>query len=262
MIYSLQISKKLLTRWLPPKDKDQRIILIDLEPDIVKDNDLHLDLNVAVHPIRLNLRKIGGLVQYFIGSSAVLVRVEAENGKIKNYSPEQTINVKYNNSITRKRNSTFKVAPEGSLKYGTVEGSIKGIETSFEAGKDSVFSTSYSGEERRLTVLNTGNELEWELLMPRGEKVISDFFTGNIYLFAVCSWSDPLPAKGKIYVRSTKTTFFDENRQPLGKFNSLMMEITLFEEQISKKLKRKKDKSLSLSESSTIEFDFTFKNKE
>lgn len=246
MPYKLQISKTVLMRWLSSEIRNQRIALVDLEPDLIDNGDLHLDFNVIFQPIRIERRLIGEYAQYFIGCTAAIIEVEATNGKIEKYTTEHKLDVNYQNSRTRKRNSNFKIAPELQFKSNGSETKMKVVEFGFEAGSESTFSANYTGKERILTAQDMGDAIRWEVVMPRGERVVSDFFSGNLYLFADCSWKS-FPARGKFFAKASRVAFFDQNRSPFGKARSLMMEFILYK------------KGISIKEGTNVDFDFTFK---
>lgn len=248
MTHTLQVSKPLLMRWLNSDVKNQKVILFDLEPDLCNREGLRLDFNVIIKPYRIKRRRIGLHTEYFVGCSSVLIRFDVSEGEIKNHTSNQKLDVNYENSFSRQRHSSFKLIPDITVKKYEAEVKEKVDEVLFEAEAESTFLSSYKGQVRWLTALNIGNTIQWEIIMPEGQKVNNDFFTANLYFFVDSYWKS-LPGKGTITVEATKIGFFDSDHQPLKPLNSLMMEILL------------RRKGILLRETD-ISFDFTFTSQD
>jgi hypothetical protein len=228
MDFTVQVSPAILMRWLPSEALDRSIVLLDFEADVLKPSCLHLDINVVLNYVALRRRVIGASVDYYVGCTGVRVEVEAASGEIADHSSSQTLNVNYQNAVSRKRTSSIKIAPKVTIKADQAANSLELGEVLLEAGHDSTFTASYAGLERLLTATHFGRAIRWEAAMPRGEKVIGDFLSGNLYLFADCCWRIPLK-RGRVSVTPTEVRFFNSERRPVGKMASLVMEYILWQ---------------------------------
>lgn len=194
---------------------------------------LRLRLNVALNGVTIRQKGLlfGGARRKhrYIGCRSVQVEVNATRGRVVDYTPEQPIEVKVQNSTTATRTLKARVAPEFSLSSGETKAEVKVGEAGAEAARESGSSASYANSENVLNPVQLYSSVKWELVQPIGEKVIQHFITGNLNLFADCHWPSG-NAVGKISVVPLDVEYFNSARRPMGVFSRLAMEYHLWKE--------------------------------
>lgn len=86
--------------------------------------------------------------------------------------------------------------------------------------------------------MNQGDVVVWSLSLPRGEKVVRDFVFGNLHLFVECVWPKNIgglrpETSGRVELRPTDIAFFDSDRRPVSKVQSLLMRYLLWSEDVA-----------------------------
>ncbi len=223
---TLHISPPNLLPWLSRKQKENSIILLDLEADSKRSNTLNFHLNIVFNPISI---RRGHLTRadFYIGSTGGEIVVDIANGIITDYTNSQTLNVNYSNTTTRRQTSALCLAPSLQSRENGAEFELKAGSVTFDVNSERTLSASFSGSERFLVAMLMDNTLKWVISLPRGEQVVRDFLIGNLYLHAECAWRGEC-RKGRIAVRPSDVRFFDADRRPLGPKHSLLMQFALW----------------------------------
>jgi hypothetical protein len=211
---------------LTKEQKGTNVVLLDFKADLEDDRTLRLDLNIVFNPLAVRRGKITA-VDYYVGSTGVEVSLDVHEGKVSQYTGEATLEINYSHSTTVKRKSALSLAPGIKTKRGDWEMDAKLGKISHEASDAHDFTAKFTCKERLLAPVHMGNEVKWRLMLPRGGQVISDFLTGNLYLFAKCFWART-PKSGCIMIRPSDVRFFDDQRRPIGRTRSLIMKYVLW----------------------------------
>ena len=222
------IDPPIIIPWLSEYEKDNQVVLVDLQPDELSEYITRLDLNVVFKCIPIK-RNIHLKADYYIGSSGALVEVAVKNGKITDCTPAATIDVNYSNSAKHVRKSSICLKPSpcsASVTYGPILGNI-----SLDREVETAYSASFSSSERVLAPICMYGTVQWMLTMPRGEKIVSDFLYGNLPLFAECSWSKS-PRNGTVMVRPSDISFFDNQKRRVGDLTACAMQYILWRNKI------------------------------
>jgi hypothetical protein len=218
-----------LSPWLSEDDRKRNVVLLDMCPDVPGTNRLRLDLNVIFSPIPVR----HGLTQradYWVAPTTVRVELVTKAATIGDHTEAIPLKATYKNSFSRAQSQTIKLSP--SMQIPTPAGPISASasEFSYQSQKQYTFETSYSGSEFVLTPTSYGDRIRWELVIPRGQKIIRDFLAGNLYLYGECDWTS-LPLDGHIEV-VPDVRFFSPERHPLGQMQSLAMQLILWSKRI------------------------------
>lgn len=228
---SMLIDPPCLIRWMPNKDKKASIILLDMEVDIIGEGRLRFDLNVAFKAIPVH-RGIIQKADYYIGSTGAHIIFETDKGSVFNYTVERDpLKVNHTNTVTRTRNSSASLKPAITNKEGDKEVKLELGEISWSAKVDSVFVSTFSCNERSLNSIYMESAIHWLLNLPRGERVISDYLVGNLWLFAECLWKDTSPS-GDLSVRPSDVRFFNDDKRPLPSYKSIAMLYSMWRQNI------------------------------
>jgi hypothetical protein len=200
-----------LVRWLDEDSRNTSVLMLDIEPDFVDDNKIHLDLNIIFRSIPVT---IGGLQSrdYYVGSTGARVTFKAIGGEVKKYTGPMTLTVDYEKTFTRARQSGVKVSPAVESSQGL---KVNIGDITFQKDAERTFSFKFSSSERSLAPVCMRDSVEWEIALPKGEKAIRDYLFGNIYLFVDSEWSCEHKT-GKIVARPSDILFFDSERRAIG----------------------------------------------
>lgn len=222
----LFISPSNLLPWLSREQKENSVILLDLEADCKNSNSLNLHLNIVFNPLSIRRGQLTR-ADFYIGSTGGEVIVEVENGTVSDYTNSESLTVNYTNTMTRRQTSALCLAPALKSKEGGTEREAEVGNIKFDANVERTHSASFSSSERFLVAMLMNNTLRWVISLPRGEKVVRDFLMGNLYLHVECAWNGDC-RKGRISVRPSDVRFFDSDRRPLGPTRSLLMQFALW----------------------------------
>lgn len=211
-----------LTRWISPDDRDNAIVLMDLEPDVLATGELRLDLRVAFKYIAVRRKKLLSQADFYIGCTSASVQIDIEGEKINAFTPGKALTVNYKEVERRTRTSKAALEPSGEFKSGAGETklSIGGI--SLESGGEAVFESSFAYSERYLEAVNLGSGVIWRLDPPRRKPVVRDFLFCNLHVFVVCTDSSGR-SRGRIHVRPSDLRVYGPDRRPYEKAKSLML---------------------------------------
>ncbi len=227
-MYALLVTPN-LSRWLTDGERDRNVILLDMAPDVPAPNRLRLDLNVIFSPIPVR-RGLIRRVDYWVAPTTVRVELLTKGGTVGDHTEAIPLKATYKNSYSRAQSQTIRMAPSTQIRTPVGSPSISGPEVSYQSQAQHAFETSYSGNEFVLTPTNYGDRIRWELVLPRGEKVIRDFLAGNLYLHGECEWTSP-PMEGHVEV-VPDIAFFSSERRALGQRQSLLMQFVLWRQRI------------------------------
>ncbi|HET7460964.1 MAG TPA: hypothetical protein VFJ82_06940 [Longimicrobium sp.] len=220
-------SPDLRMRNLDATTTQRAIAAFDAEPSFPRPNTLRLSLNVVINAIRIWSGNGVRRKPRFIACKSVDIEVIALKGKIVDRSAPQSVEVAVKNSSSRSGSLQPSIAPEASIETGATKASIK---VGAIAGERKVTTTSeiaYDTTERVLNPIDYTSAVRWELVQPAGEKVISQFITGNLEVFAEATW--PLAyGSGRINVVPVDVDYYNAERHPLGAFRRLAMEYLLW----------------------------------
>jgi hypothetical protein len=200
-----------LIQWLDDELRKTSVLLLDIEPDFIDDNKIHLDLNIIFRSIPVKT----GIVQrrdYYVGSTGARVVFKAIGGEVKNYTGPMTLTVENEQTFKRSRQSGVKISPaiESGKEFKVNIGDI-----TFQKDAERTFTLKFSSSERSLAPLAMHDAVEWEIALPKGEKAIRDYLFGNLYLYVDSEWSGKLK-EGQIEARPSDILFFDSERRAIG----------------------------------------------
>lgn len=222
----IEISPGLITRWMNSPEKNENLILCDIEADNLNDHELRIDLNIVFNPQRIRRKGIVTREDFYIGSTGAEVAIEAKDGRVLAFTESAKIDVNYSNTNTITRKSSIVLAAKGASKDKNSSNAVES-KMSLESGEQRNFVTSFSNSERILSTKDVYDTIEWALDLPRGESAVRDFIHGNLYLFARCHWP-ATPFHGAIKMRLSDIRFFDSKRRELGPRTSLLMWYLMF----------------------------------
>lgn len=223
----LRVEPPLLIPWLSERERQANIMLLDLDADVEADATLRLDLNVVFNPLSVR-RGVVKKVDYYVGSTGAEVSVQATGGAVSEHTQAATLDVNYSNTSKKQRKVGLSLTPVVKAKDGSAEVDATIGSITHEAAQETSVSATFASKERYLAPLRIGDTIKWTITLPRGEKVIRDFLTGNLYLFAKCAWASG-PRSGTISIRPSDVRFFDHDRRPISTIRSLLMWFILWE---------------------------------
>lgn len=219
----LYITPPSLLRW-QPKSQRKEVMFLDLEPDFLGEQTIRLDLNIVFRPIPL---KQGWLekADFYIGSTGARVGFEATGGEVKNYTRGTPLQVDYEKTYKRSRETAVKLSP--GVKIGA-EAKAELGEVTFGKDNESTFTAKFSGSELTLTDTYLGDGVEWEFVPPAGQ-VIHDYLAGNLNLYVEAFWNGDAK-EGKIELRPSDVRFFNSERRLISSkmYKTWLMLYTLF----------------------------------
>ena len=230
----LQVSNNILP-WLTKEERRQNTVLLDFEPDLVDDETLRLYINILFNPIRVRRGWIKR-ADWYVGSTGMLVTVNIHNGKITDYTEPRELTAKYEIINGGTRQSTTSLAPQVNAEISGHHLKAKLFSLEYLAGRDCIFNTSYEGPESLLETTVEGDTVKWEFVIPKGERVISNFLRANLYLTCKCRWNQSTKS-GYIEVRPDDIQFFNPERKPIGLIKSLFMNFSMWHQGV--KIKNK-----------------------
>jgi hypothetical protein len=219
---TIEIDPWNLATWLKADDLRRRILILDLEIDALDERTLHFDLDVAFSQV--SIRR--GLLQpadYYIATKAAEIVFEVDDGSVIDWTKSKLIEVRYENVVKRSRRSEVTLAPKAQIKAGSLEIAVSPGSVKFNGEGETQRTASFSGVEGEITAIRSGNAVRWIIVLPRGEKATRDFRIGNLDFFALCRWQEGAVRRGQITVRPSDLSFFDNDRRPLTKKQSIMM---------------------------------------
>jgi hypothetical protein len=216
-----------LLRWMP-KDKPNRVLFIDLEPDFPDENTLRMELNILFRPIPVKRRRQGQKKDYYVGSTGARITFWIPDGKPKKWFRAARIPVDYEQTYTQFRKAAVKIAPEIEIAEAA---KLRIGEVSFEAGKKYPHTSKFSGSEQDLKDSLLGNGVEWQFVTPeRG--ALRDYAVGNIFLFVESSCASG-KVKGWVTLRPSDVIFFDSKHRRIGSgLKAIGMQFTLWKQGI------------------------------
>ncbi len=220
------VTPPLLTRWLSQRMKQRDVLFLDCEFDALDDERLKLDLDIAFSPIIIR-RGMLERADFYVGSTGAIVEVSAPLGAVRECTPSVAMPVDYSNSVKYVRQSSVEVKPEIEAEDGQVKAKGSLGSARLEAGVERTYTSSYTGAERTLQVVDLGNTVRWIVSLPRGEKVVMDFLAGNLYLYAVLEWHDG-GGQGTIVARPSDIRFFDRDKRPIDRIGTYGMALALW----------------------------------
>jgi hypothetical protein len=226
---TFQIDPQKIIPWLSKKDKDSSLVLLDFKANVasIDDNEsIRIDLDVVFNPKPIR-RGTLQRYDYYVGSTGAEISLTINDGTIDSFTPEVKIDVDYSNTVGENRKSNVSLSPSMEVTQGTSK--VKANIGTFakESAEHSNFSASFKSSERILVPSIIGNTIKWNLNLPRGEKAVSDFLNGNLYLFAQCNWSNN-EKSGIVNLRPSDVLFFDSERRPLSNLQSLLMAFVMW----------------------------------
>jgi hypothetical protein len=200
-----------LIHWLDDEFRKMSVLLLDIEPDFIDDNKIHLDLNIIFRSIPVK----SGTLQcrdYYVGSTGARIIFKAIGGEVKDYTGPMTLTVDHEQTFERSRRSGVNVAPaiEGGKELKAKVGEI-----TFQKDAKRTFTLKFSSSERSLAPVFMHDTVEWEIALPKGEKAIRDYLFGNLYLYVDSEWACERK-EGQVEVRPSDILFFDSERRAIG----------------------------------------------
>ena len=224
MIKYLLIKPAKLCRWMSTKEKLRTLVMFDIEPDLLDERVIRLDINVVFNHIPVR-KGFAQKADFYIGTTGAEIFTEFDEGSIRHFTEQTSFNVNYTNTVKHNRKSSVSIKPDIDTKTDQEKAKVGAGSISLEKGADRTFTSAFTNKERILIPVHMGSLLRWVITLPRGEKAIRDFLLGNIYLFVVCSWdvSGDTFGCGRVGVRPSDVRFFDDERRALSKRKSLLM---------------------------------------
>lgn len=235
MINNILLDPPNIFSWIGQKERDKCIILFDLATNL-EDNTTHLrfNLNVVFNPIAISVKNLTSITDYYLGSTGAEIELNIEKGKIVDHTHDTTLNVTYTNSVSFKKDKAINIKPKVSVKINQFQSDFFLSEINRSHNEEVNFSTSFNSEERVLIARHLGNNIKWNITLPRGEKAIRDFLIGNLYLFASCEiFSEKIC--GYIKIHTSDVRFFDDQKRVLSKNKSVFMLFYLWKKGVSLK---------------------------
>lgn len=214
------IDPPILTPWLSYEERDKNIVLLDMQADINKSQEIRFDLDIAFNPISIRRGIITiNRKDFFIGCTGAEIFFGINDGKIIKFTEASILNVEYKNISEYTRNTALNLNSEtkASIKY--------------EKSKKMFFIANFNSEERTLAPIHYGNSIRWDISLPKGEKTIRDFLIGNLYLQATC-FCEKEKISGNIKVKPSDITFFGPDKRPLNRKKSIIMNYFLLKNNI------------------------------
>ncbi len=219
----LFLDPPLLRRWLPKEQQKNKSMFLELEADFLDEDTIRFDLSIIFHPIAFR-RGWVRRADYYVGSTSARITFDTSRGRVSKHTLGIPMKVNYNQSQSRSRKSSVKIAPalEGPYELKANIGEI-----GFDSNTKSTFTTEFEGAEKELLDNPLGKEgVAWDLAFAGG-RAIRDYLIGNLYLFVECSW-DGDTKEGTIEVRPSDLSFFDGNRRRIDSpMKSLVMRFIL-----------------------------------
>jgi hypothetical protein len=210
--------------------KKQNVVLFKFEPDLISAKTLRIDLNVAFRPVPIK-REEQKRIYFQVGCTGALISLRADNAAIKDYTPDTTLDVKYTNTVTRKRNFAMSLSPAIKTENGADKAELSIGSVTREAGEDRTFTSAFKNTERDLVAIDLHDGIEWILDMPKGNMVIRDYLTGHLHLFAEFKCNN-LVKSGIIAIRPKNVQFYSGKNAALGDLRSFIMEYVLWRKEI------------------------------
>jgi len=208
---TLYFSPPKLVHWLDDEVRKTSVLLIDIEPDFIGDNKIHLDLNIVFRSIPVTT----GILQrrdYYVGSTGARVFFKAIEGEVKSYTGPMALTVENEQTIKHSRQSGVKISP--AIESGE-ELKVSVGDITLQKDAERTFTLKFLSSERSLAPLAMRDAVEWEIALPKGEKVIRDYLFGNLHLYVDSEWSCKHKA-GQIEARPSDILFFDSERRAVG----------------------------------------------
>jgi hypothetical protein len=225
MEIKLYITPPTLLPWLPRAERECSAFLLDVRADLVMPDRLRIDLDLVFCPIVVRHGMINK-VDYFIGSTGADAYIEATDGEIGLHTSGQKLTGEHTNKIARARSATLTLSPEVKSKTTVGERSVKPGEIRLGAENQDECTVKFTCSEMVLAPVIIRDRVWWRLDTPRGEPAVRDFLVGNLALSAECIWFDR-PRTGRFGARAD-IRFFNDQRRPLAKITSLLMQYRLW----------------------------------
>ncbi|MEM9298932.1 MAG: hypothetical protein AAGA64_11135 [Bacteroidota bacterium] len=227
-----EITPPILTPWLDEKEREKNVLLIDLQIDKNKKDEIRFDIDIAFNPISVRRGSVT-VKDFYIGcmGAEIALSLNPDKGVLLEFTEGCSLNVNYTNQNSYQRSATVSLVPEIKSENGKNKTDIKLGSLQYIASKQATFSASFSSDERLLAPIKLGNAIKWTITLPRGEKAIRDFLIGNLYLFAVYG-SLEQAVSGNIYAKPSDITFFDDTKRALGTKKSIIMRYILYKRNI------------------------------
>jgi hypothetical protein len=199
--------------------------------DRQKDGCVRVDINVVFQPLgvrRGNLQTY----EYYVGTTAVNVLLEIEDGRLKETTEDAVIPVDYKNTSTGDRKAALSLEPKVTQKMGDQETAASAGKVSFAAGSTRGFEASYRGGERILVKIGSAGSVSWELKLPKGAKIAHGYLLGNLVFYGVGCWSGR-KAAGKVVVHPRDVRLFNADSERIDGVRALLMRMAMWKQGIT-----------------------------
>jgi hypothetical protein len=196
-----------LDRWIPVKEKENHIVVLDLHPDMSSPDTLVMNLTLVIKAIRIPER--GGVYDdFYLGAVNAGISFAALNGTVKAPTGEETLEVENETTTEYTQQSNATLAPSAKLKGREAKlGSA-----SIEKGYKKEFKTKYKSVERTLSVAKHSDYVQWMFDPMAAGRAGREYIHGNVYLSSEAEWPNG-DKRGRVTV-TWDIELFDKNGKP------------------------------------------------
>ncbi|MFN7982517.1 MAG: hypothetical protein U0Q11_11715 [Vicinamibacterales bacterium] len=180
------------------------LVLAEVSPDIVDNSTLRLVIDVVFNGVIVR-SAIGRPASFYVGTGGARITLRVSEGElIEPFTEAVVIDVKYENSVdlTQRETVSFKSAAAGEITV--------------EAGRVRRSKSEFVARERTLSpMFLPPTTITWDIDSPHGERVVSDFIFGNLYLVAHVKHSRHR-IEGGLDVVPQEMAFYDSSKRRIG----------------------------------------------
>jgi hypothetical protein len=203
--------------------------MLDVNPTEVCSDRVRFNLHVIFNDVCTAKRKNGEIVT-LMGTTGGEIIVNVANGKLSNYTKEETILVEY--AITGSDSKKVELKAKPSVTIGETE--IQLGESSWGKGNRKNQTAAYSNTEKSLSVIDFVNSIKWIVALPDGIKVYQDNLLGNLNVYFESTGNSGCQ-EGSITIRVTDIDFYDRKRKLLWEAKSKVIRFLYHMKNIPKK---------------------------
>jgi hypothetical protein len=224
-----RVSPPDLMSFISAENRKTALALFDFEPDELENGKLRVDLRAAIKPIEVRHKEAFALTEadYYIGCTSASIEIEFDSDLVESHSTGAAFKVAYKHSETRKRSSTTKIEPSVELSSAIGDVTVSAGSSSYEAGNESVFETSFAYEERDLAAVAAGKSVKWRFDPPSGDKAVRSFLFCNLHLFAICGAAQGRQ-NGAMSIKPSDISVFGPDRRSFAKTKSILLLFALY----------------------------------
>jgi hypothetical protein len=226
MISTIVIDPPLLMSWMSERQRDQSVLLFDLEVTILAEERIRFDLNIIFQSIKVRGGRASRRNRY-VGTTGAEVGIELMTNALKTWTNSAAIEVRYELKAAAGNERTLSLAPSAEAEAGEVKAKVKSGSLSLQRNSSLQQSIAYNSKEFTLTPIPWRTGVKWTYSLPAGPKAIRDFLVGYLPLFA--EFDGPaMNICGRITLAPEDVRFFNSNKKPISLVRSLYMHAVLW----------------------------------